>query len=969
MAASSTAPPPAWLQDNLVTQSRPGKPTTERARPSTEPQVDKELRQLLAENEGRHLEDVAAEVIQNDRTSKAEKSKQLFAMLWLRSVCRTAKTSVPRNHVYSKYAERCDNDPIFVLNSASFGKLVRVIFPGIQTRRLGGRGESKHHYVGLALTNDNNPGDKIQRRSSAGVSGVKAHHTMKRCQPSLNSTSLQVEKSLSAKGRHVQRTTMASANVHSFAHQHHVHRQPLEQMRNQNLSFGQPPVRPMQSTQLPHGSEGIGNTPYSQRTSSRGGLQASSSMSADVANFQHQSLAWSTQDDLHSAWYTTADCLQVLKNFCQSQDMNSLNSWERSRIDTLKTAVESQDWAYTTMHQYYCLRDYNQSSLPMDIAAHPGLDKAVRLMSFALVPNIKLSQAVLCFFARFPYSLDNIRARWAATFIHQKDTFLSFVRSSDDYDEIILKSESRRFPPLAWEQRLQLGIASNTFQRILFVSVLRTLWQRLSFHEPHSRYEARADHLFQHEQTFFNESFAWAGHNPHQLGVEKRTYLEFWGSQLKAVTDQVELEVKLSQVRQPISHLQSNPQNCVNTFEISTRANRPSGQYPLQQIAQPQRQQQSRTYNVLGSHALPSQTAVLQRRKAGPLLPPPGLIQPRQCQPNAARSSLHQAHLRNPLLIERALASPLYQYVQGFVKPPTRLSNVDSGVEKWPFSFDAETMRTLATTFRGRPGNLEQRLVDLDSTTVRLRCIKWPPTLNVPEDHTWTTTSTLWIPYSYFSLNGVSLTQRKELISGKDLPIDITHLVREGENVLEMTVISEDESYLNYLVAIEFLGFTSHEEVKRNCLEQNRIPAHSVLSEVKKKLGASEDEDLATVESNLTINLFDPISASKMCDIPVRSRACLHPDCFDLETFLQTRPHRGGVSMPDMWRCPICNADARPCHLMVDGFLQEVKQRLDGYGRLQTRAIVVRQDGKWKPKADADCAAGSMPAVVIDLSD
>ena len=44
---------------------------------------DKELRQLLAANEGRHLKDVAAEVIQNDRTSKAEKSKQLFAMLWL----------------------------------------------------------------------------------------------------------------------------------------------------------------------------------------------------------------------------------------------------------------------------------------------------------------------------------------------------------------------------------------------------------------------------------------------------------------------------------------------------------------------------------------------------------------------------------------------------------------------------------------------------------------------------------------------------------------------------------------------------------------------------------------------------------------------------------------------------------------------------------------------------------------------
>ena len=53
-------------------------------RPSTSGAAtnDKELRQLLNQNEGRNLKEVAAEVIQNDRTSKAEKSKQLFAMLW-----------------------------------------------------------------------------------------------------------------------------------------------------------------------------------------------------------------------------------------------------------------------------------------------------------------------------------------------------------------------------------------------------------------------------------------------------------------------------------------------------------------------------------------------------------------------------------------------------------------------------------------------------------------------------------------------------------------------------------------------------------------------------------------------------------------------------------------------------------------------------------------------------------------------
>ncbi|RMY70552.1 hypothetical protein D0863_05711 [Hortaea werneckii] len=115
---------------------------------------DKELREMLAKNEGRPLREVAQEVIQKERTPMAEKTKQLFAMLWLRAVCKPAKTSVPRNRVYSQYANRCGTERVVPLNPASFGKLVRVIFPGIQTRRLGVRGESKYHYVDLALEDE-----------------------------------------------------------------------------------------------------------------------------------------------------------------------------------------------------------------------------------------------------------------------------------------------------------------------------------------------------------------------------------------------------------------------------------------------------------------------------------------------------------------------------------------------------------------------------------------------------------------------------------------------------------------------------------------------------------------------------------------------------------------------------------------------------------------------------------------------
>jgi regulatory factor X len=53
--------------------------------------------------------------------------------------------------VYANYASRCATERITVLNPASFGKLVRVLFPGLKTRRLGVRGESKYHYVNFQL--------------------------------------------------------------------------------------------------------------------------------------------------------------------------------------------------------------------------------------------------------------------------------------------------------------------------------------------------------------------------------------------------------------------------------------------------------------------------------------------------------------------------------------------------------------------------------------------------------------------------------------------------------------------------------------------------------------------------------------------------------------------------------------------------------------------------------------------------
>lgn len=137
---------------------------------------DKELRELLTRSEGRSLKEVAQEVVATERTSRAEKTKQLFAMMWLKASCKNAKSSVPRSRVYTTYAERCATERVNPLNPASFGKLVRVIFPGLQTRRLGVRGESKYHYVDLALVDDQPDYERFDRRNSQ-VPEVRPTHS------------------------------------------------------------------------------------------------------------------------------------------------------------------------------------------------------------------------------------------------------------------------------------------------------------------------------------------------------------------------------------------------------------------------------------------------------------------------------------------------------------------------------------------------------------------------------------------------------------------------------------------------------------------------------------------------------------------------------------------------------------------------------------------------------------------------
>uniref|UniRef100_A0A183SU46 RFX-type winged-helix domain-containing protein n=1 Tax=Schistocephalus solidus TaxID=70667 RepID=A0A183SU46_SCHSO len=94
---------------------------------------------------GAALEDDAASL---SHTAKASP----LTVQWLIDNYETAEgVSLPRSTLYFHYLQHCHENKLEPMNPASFGKLIRSVFLGLRTRRLGTRGNSKYHYYGIRI--------------------------------------------------------------------------------------------------------------------------------------------------------------------------------------------------------------------------------------------------------------------------------------------------------------------------------------------------------------------------------------------------------------------------------------------------------------------------------------------------------------------------------------------------------------------------------------------------------------------------------------------------------------------------------------------------------------------------------------------------------------------------------------------------------------------------------------------------
>lgn len=655
-------------------------------------------------------------------------------------------------------------------------------------------------------------------------------------------------------------------------------------------------------------------------------------------------------------WYTRDACVEILSSFLAKNPSLPPPSTDEFRLDMLRVAVEWQDWEYLCMHQYYCLLSCR--SLPIQsIHSHPHIQGAFEVLRETFGDNSMLSPALFDFFCHYPFSIATIASNWQMGFKYQLLRFTSFTDHSTSYQRLKFHYQQRKVPPLPRELCLDLGIASPGFQYLLFKVMLKHITQSSSGYIPHPDAEGKACAMFTQKQIDFKQARIC----PDQPDAY-RNELESWSSRMRPLVNKIAAVQNHSQQQQlsaapPSTHMQSPHLANESDFRRQSGLVQSSSMSSTNQ--QMQRHDQSTLRPVQHAHVVPSYqqihnrpTQPMIRSQPLHLLPVRGWQLRPQRVADPIRHALHQAHLRSPVLKAERISSPLFRSWQNHVLL-MRLTEGGQGQEIITFTLTHNEVSLLAKVVPDYCGGPELRTVSETTKTIRLRCIKWESGKSHLE-HECASAVTSWIPHSYFTLNGTHLEQRTKTQHGKDLPIDITSMVQEGKNTLEIAIMadSHDTTFLNYVLAIEYVGVESQDTIRQNCWAAKRSAAAVRTSIITHLTAPTDDDEVIVTLSDLTITLLDPFDLCAIPQTPVRSTTCLHHSCFDLDHFLQSRTRDGDASAADQWLCPICGADARPGQLFVDGFIEDVRTKLEAQGLANTRAIKVFPDGSWKPKEE-----------------
>ncbi|KAG7813963.1 hypothetical protein KL921_000237 [Ogataea angusta] len=123
----------------------------------------------VAETNLAHIVGSSSKHSRDNRQAEAHKKRQhqILAMVFLMRRVQIKESAVcPRNRIFNQYVQLCQQHGVQPVVNASFGKLVKALFPGIKTRRLGIRGSSRYHYCGIKLVGDSDEVESLASTTS-----------------------------------------------------------------------------------------------------------------------------------------------------------------------------------------------------------------------------------------------------------------------------------------------------------------------------------------------------------------------------------------------------------------------------------------------------------------------------------------------------------------------------------------------------------------------------------------------------------------------------------------------------------------------------------------------------------------------------------------------------------------------------------------------------------------------------------
>lgn len=187
----------------------------------------------------------------------------------------------------------------------------------------------------------------------------------------------------------------------------------------------------------------------------------------------------------------------------------------------------------------------------------------------------------------------------------------------------------------------------------------------------------------------------------------------------------------------------------------------------------------------------------------------------------------------------------------------------------------------------------------------------------------------------------------------KEQCYNITMDARQGVNNLELRFQGDPEKRLQqkeqYCIGVVLTKQQSTASIVKQVRERSKMSpswgkerVERILSQAAKKDRVQKD-CVVTGSFGRSLKLMCPVSCCPI-ELPAVGRNCQHLQVFDLMAYISV--NEGIKFLDKRWTCPVCSQPLRPDDLVLDVFMMEILQSLQGKEE-QVEAIVFEADGSW----------------------